>query len=56
MTPAGQQLLLTCSSDCRESFILFTSLTSLRSPLDEKNLDLKEPEVKLRVRGAEAQT
>lgn len=31
---------LTSSSDCRESFILFTSSTSLRSPLEEKKLGL----------------
>lgn len=36
--------LLTCSSDCRESFILFTSLTSLSSPLAEKNLELEQRE------------
>lgn len=34
-------LLLTCSSDCSDSFILFTSLTSLSCPLDEKNLALE---------------
>lgn len=44
-------LLLTCSSDCRESFILFTSLTSLSSPLEEKNFDLQQ-EQKMRVTAA----
>lgn len=35
-------LLLTCSSACRDSFIVFTSFTSLSSPLEEKNLDLEQ--------------
>lgn len=37
---------LTCSSDCRESFILFTSLTSLSSPLGQKNFELKQQKKK----------
>lgn len=34
--------VFTWSSDCSESFILFISLTSLSSPLEEKNLELEQ--------------